>query len=143
MRQITAAVKSLLLGVLTAGLLFSTAVLAEPKGSFELPSTLGNITMQNVSVNGNCAGRNGDIGVNTQGQILTCQNGSWKVAKAEADLRLASCNDGSTYHYGCDPYCPAGYRLVSKILTGRNDPTGYCSEAGCGTNRVITGLCQR
>ena len=80
MRQIIAAViRKLSLTIfapVTVGLLITASASAEPKGSFELPSN-PTITMANSS--GNCSGRNGDIGVDSNGLILSCQGSLWKV----------------------------------------------------------------
>lgn len=103
---------------LTLSFLAATDVLAgtPAKGSFELSKTMPDIVMVNVEVGTRCA-RNGDIGMDSSGLILSCQSDGnlfkWKSSPSSAqDLRLTGC-----WTYGnCTPKCPVGYS--NKISTG-------------------------
>lgn len=144
MRQIIAAVtRKLLLTIfapVTVGLLITASASAEPKGSFELSATIPAIAMVNVTENGGCAGRNGDIGMSSAGLILSCQSDgsgrySWRKSRQSAPLLF-----GGTYWYlgngacysnpvtnGCS--CPSGYTAAgvsgSDYNKGRWDSWGY------------------
>lgn len=66
-----------------------------PKGSFELNATMPAITMVNVVENGSCAGRNGDIGMDSNGLILSCQSGSWESNTSSSSCYVAQNSNSS------------------------------------------------
>lgn len=52
----------------------------------------------------------GDIGMNAEGLILSCQSGVWATPNPRLDIALSTCR-GSNF-VGCNPGCPSSHPNV-------------------------------